>query len=964
MLFTGRLSVQSQSQSWLADHVVLGRVVVAGTALLEMVLCAGEGVGCDRVAELTLAAPLVLPEVGGVRVQVAVGDPDEAGRRSVGVYSCPDGVGEGVWSLHASGVLAPGASRGDVGFDGGVWPPRDVVGVDVEGCYEEFAGAGFGYGPVFRGLRAVWRRGEELFAEVALPDDADDGAARFGVHPALLDASLHAVLLAALQSDGEGDDAARGAGPALPFSWEGVSLFAAGASVLRVRLAPVGEGAVSVTAVDPAGAPVIAVDALHTRTLTNDELKAADGSPYQDSLFHVDWTAIPAAHPTASGAPASVAVLGTDPLDFAEDLAGALAGSWDVVCEPAGLTALAASAKPVPDLVLVPVSGASTAGREAGAGPVEVPDVVRECTVQVLEQLQQWLADDRFAASRLVFVTRGAVAVDDTGSTDLAASAVWGLVRSAQSENPGCFGLLDVDPPTDQNTDAHRTPSSTPSASASADSTISSGLAAALRATADEPQVALRAGTVLAARLARTTAPELSADTGSSTTGQALGHGTVLITGGTGGLGAQVARHLVDEHGVRNLLLVSRRGPAAPGVVELVAALEALGAEVVVRACDVAEGAAVAALVADASRERPLSAVVHAAGVLDDGVIGSLSADRLGVVLRPKVEAAWHLHEATRGMDLGAFVVFSSVAGTFGSPGQGNYAAANAFLDALMVRRRAAGLPGVSLAWGPWERSGGMTGTLSDAEAERLARSGMPPLTVERGLALYDAATAGDRAVAVPVQLDLTALRGRGDVPALLRGVVRTPARRAAATGAAPSADGLARQLAGLGGAEQDEVLLTLVRGQAAMVLGHADGSMIGAGRQFQELGFDSLTAVEFRNRLNAATGLRLPATLLFDHPTPADVVRHLRGQLCADEVTGTGSVLAALDHLETVIAGLALDDSGEHQLVAGRLEVLKAKWAQLRQADASAGDGADIDLDDASDDAMFALLDDELGLN
>ncbi|MCZ0975315.1 KR domain-containing protein [Streptomyces albulus] len=213
-----------------------------------------------------------------------------------------------------------------------------------------------------------------------------------------------------------------------------------------------------------------------------------------------------------------------------------------------------------------------------------------------------------------------------------------------------------------------------------------------------------------------------------------------------------------------------------------------------------AEGAAVAALVADASRERPLSAVVHAAGVLDDGVIGSLSADRLGVVLRPKVDAAWHLHEATRGMDLGAFVVFSSVAGTFGSPGQGNYAAANAFLDALMVQRRASGLPGVSLAWGPWERSGGMTGTLSDAEAERLARSGMPPLTVERGLALYDAATAGDRAVAVPVQLDLTALRGRGDVPALLRGVVRTPARRAAATGAAPSADGLARQLAGLEG--------------------------------------------------------------------------------------------------------------------------------------------------------------------
>ncbi|GAA2693701.1 hypothetical protein GCM10009864_80600 [Streptomyces lunalinharesii] len=855
--------------------------------------------------------------------------------------------------------------------------------VDAEGCYEVFAGAGFGYGPVFRGLRGVWRRGEELFAEVALPDDAHNGSAGFGVHPALLDASLHAVLLSALQSDGGRDGAGRGVGPAVPFSWEGVSLFAAGASVLRVRLVPVGEGAVSVTAVDPAGDPVIAVDALHTRTLTSDELKAADDSTYRDSLFHVDWTAIPAAHPTAPGTPASVAVLGTDPFGLADALADALADSLDVVREPAGLSALAASAEPVPDLVLVPVAGAPTTGRAADAGLAEVPDAVRECTVQVLEQLQQWLADDRFAAARLVFVTRGAVPVDDGGITDLVASAVWGLVRSAQSENPGCFGLLDVDPPTDQNPDqnpdAHRAPSSTPiSSPSSAPSTPSlpSALAAALYATADEPQVALRAGTVRAARLTRTTAPETTADTESSTDtepskdaesilpGQALGRGTVLITGGTGGLGAQFARHLVDEHGVRNLLLVSRRGPAAPGVGELVADLEALGAEVVVRACDVGDGAAVAALVADAVRERPLSAVVHAAGVLDDGVIGSLSADRLGVVLRPKVDAAWHLHEATRDLDLAAFVVFSSVAGTFGSPGQGNYAAANAFLDALMVRRQGLGLPGVSLAWGPWERSGGMTGTLTEAEAERLARSGMPPLTVEQGLALFDAATAGDRALVVPVRLDLAALRGLGDVPALLRGVVRTPARRAAATGAAPSADALARQLAGLGGSEQDEVLLTLVRGQAAVVLGHADGAAIGAGRQFQELGFDSLTAVEFRNRLNAATGLRLPATLLFDHPTPADVVRHLRGQLCADEVTGTGSVLAALDHLETVIAGLALDDSGEHQLVAGRLEVLKAKWAQLRQVEASTGDGAEIDLEDASDDAMFALLDDELGLN
>ncbi|MFE7314457.1 SDR family NAD(P)-dependent oxidoreductase, partial [Streptomyces sp. NPDC057555] len=696
-----------------------------------------------------------------------------------------------------------------------------------------------------------------------------------------------------------------------------------------------GEGAVSVSAVDPTGAPVIAIDALRTRTLTPGQLQAADeAGAFQDSLFHLDWTEIPA---SASGAhpadPASVAIAGPDPFGLAEVLADSLA----VVAEPGGLTTLAASGNPVPDLVLVPVAGGAPAS-------TDVLDAVRETTARALEHVQQWLADDGFAGARLVFVTRGAVSVDGAGTTDLAASAVWGLVRSAQSENPGCFGLLDLDP--------------------AAGTLTPSPLVTALRAAADEPQLALRATTVKATRLARTAVPEAAVGAAEEATdGREPRPGTVLVTGGTGGLGGLFARHLVAERGVRSLVLASRSGLAADGAEKLVADLEALGAEVSVRACDVGDREAVAELIAGLPEGRPLTAVVHTAGVLDDGVVGSLTPERLAAVLRPKADAAWHLHEVTRDLELESFVVFSSAAGVLGGAGQANYAAANTFLDALMAQRRAAGLPGLSLAWGPWDRAGGMTGTLSDAEAERLARSGMPPLAAEQGLALYDAATAGDRALVVPVRLDLAVLRGLGAVPPLLRGLIRTPVRRTAAAGTAPSADALTRQLAGLGAAERDEVLLTLVRGQAALVLGHADGSAVGANRQFQELGFDSLTAVEFRNRLNAATGLRLPATLLFDYPTPADVVRHLCGRLVTDEAPGAGSVLAALDSLEAAIAGLALDDEGEHQLVAGRLEVLKAKWAGLRQTGASDGT-EELDIEGASDDDMFALLDDELGLN
>ncbi|MFB6983621.1 SDR family NAD(P)-dependent oxidoreductase, partial [Streptomyces scopuliridis] len=929
VLFTGRLSVQSHP--WLADHAVMGRVLLPGTALLELAIRAGDEVGCDRVEELTLAAPLTLPERGAVQVQVAVGVPDESGRRSVGIYSRPEDAADAAdapWTQHATGSLAGRSEGAETGFDATVWPPTGAQVMDVEGCYERFEEIGFAYGPVFQGLRAAWRRDGEIFAEVSLPESAEADAAGFGLHPALLDASLHASLLA-----GDSD----GGGGGLPFSWEGVSLHATGASALRVRLAPVGKDAVSVAVADTSGQPVASVDSLLVRAVSREQLNGPAGAG-RDSLFGLEWTPLTAL--AESDIPGSVVVLGPDTLGLADGLAG----SGAEVGTYADLASLAAGESPVPDVVLVPVLGEpdrAEAEAEAEEAAQAVPGAVRQVVSRALGLLQQWLAEDRLAGSRLVFVTQGAVAVDGGAVADLAAASVWGLVRSAQSENPGCFGLLDLEP--------------------TADSAALTPLARALGS--EEPQLVLRGGEVRAARLDRVPLPEPVAPAAGETEGAGESWergGTVLITGGTGGLGAVLARHLVAERGVRRLLLLSRRGPGAEGAGALVEELETLGADVTAAACDVADRGALAEVLAAVPAAHPVSAVVHAAGVLDDGVVGSLTPERLDTVLRPKVDAAWYLHELTRDLGLAAFVVFSSVAGVFGGAGQGNYAAANTFLDALVARRRAEGLPGVSLAWGPWDQAGGMTGSVTEADMRRLARSGMPPLSIEQGVALFDAAVTGSRALLLPVRLDLAALRSQGEIPALLSGLIRTPSRRSA-TAAPRSAESLGQRLTGLTDEERRDVLLTLVREQAAVVLGHTDGAAVGASRQFQELGFDSLTAVDFRNRLNAATGLRLPATLLFDYPTPAAVVDHLHSQMVTEEVTGAGSVLAVLDQLEKAITEMTVD-AQEFKHVAGRIEVLRTKWAALRQE--SANGSGEFDLEAASDDDVFALLDDELGLS
>ncbi|GAB3844824.1 type I polyketide synthase [Dactylosporangium cerinum] len=436
--------------------------------------------------------------------------------------------------------------------------------------------------------------------------------------------------------------------------------------------------------------------------------------------------------------------------------------------------------------------------------------------------------------------------------------------------------------------------------------------------------------------------------------------GTVLVTGGTGGVGALVARHLVARHGVRRLLLASRRGGGADGAGDLVTELAGLGAEVSVIAADLADPAAVRGLLATVPAAHPLTAVVHAAGVVADGTVERLDADAVSATLRPKADAAWLLHELTRDADLAEFVLFSSVVGTFGNAGQANYAAANAFLDALAVHRQSAGLPATSLAWGLWAGLG-MADLLDEAGLLRMARNGITAITAEEGLALFDAARETSLPVVVPTRLDVSALRVRTDpVPAILRGIIRPAVRRAAEPTAADEspAAGWARRLAGLSMAERHATLLDLVRTEAATVLGHAGAGAVDGDRSFKEAGFDSLSAVELRNRLGSAVGLRLPSTLTFDRPTPAAVAELLLTELAGEEAPPPA--LADLDRLEEAVRQSPPDE---------RLrEVLTARVEDLLFALRRAGD-PEHDLtasmheriDSATDDEIFDFIDNEL---
>ncbi|WP_037640417.1 type I polyketide synthase, partial [Streptomyces flavochromogenes] len=1231
VVLTARLG--RRTHPWLADHAVLGSVLLPGTAFLELAARAGAQSGTPRVAELTLLAPLVLPEEGRTEVQVVVAASGDDGQRALTVHArteMPDGAVE-PWTLHATGSLAPrdGAPATAPGL-----PSAEAEPLEVDGCYDELATAGYAYGPVFQGLRAAWRHGEALVAEVALPSSVTD-AASYGLHPALLDAALHPIVMRAL------DDGNR---RLLPFSWHGVTVRQPGSRTARVVITTTGADAVSLTLLDESRAVIAEVEELVLRPVS-------DEVAVPRSLHRLDW--IPATvdrEPSPSAAALGAADLGVGAL-YA-DLA-TLGQALD-----AGL--------PAPEVVLAPLAHLGDSGDATGLG--ERVDGSRAdsgtAAHRALTLLQEWLADDRLADSRLVLVTRAAVATAADADVDPDLAAVWGLARSAQTENPGRVGLLDVEsaadcrtalpliaaeqqlavrenellvpmlgratadgslvPPAgvtawrlgvrDRGTLDHLALEPCPEALAPltegevriavraagvnfrdvlntlglypgdpgllglegagvvtevgpgvtgldvgdrvmglfsgafgpvvvadhrrvavmpADWTFAqaasapivfltayhalvdlAGLAAGERvlihaAAGGVGMAAVQLARHLGAEVYGTAGPgkwdalrslgleganlassrtlDFESAFGAATEGRGMDvvlnslagefidaslrllpnggrfvemgktdlrdpeqiaadhpgvkygffdllqepteriaelltdvlrllssgaltplplstwdmrrapeafryvsqarhigkvvltlppaldpDGTVLITGATGALGGLVARHLVTEHGARRLLLVSRRGPDAPDSRELASELTESGAEVTLAACDTADRDALAQLLTGVR----LTAVVHAAGVLDDGVITALTPERLDTVLAPKAAAARHLHELTADHDLAAFVLFSSVMGIIGGAGQGNYAAANAYLDALAQHRRAQHLPALSLAWGMWADTAGrpgaagMAGSLSEADRGRLARTGLAPIDRTEGLALLDAALRMDAAALVPAPLDRATLGALGNqLPTVLRDLAPAAPRPAqtAATAATPTTATLRDRLAALGPDEREELLLDLVRVQTAAVLGRSSASGIPADRSFKDLGCDSLTLVELRNRLQTSADLRLPATFLFNYPTPIAVVAHLHGELGpveGDSATSgelkTAPGLVELDGLEAALADLPDDTQDDiRDEIVQRLQALVARVpAQRTQAD-------DKDLaarvESASVDELLAFIDSEL---
>ncbi|MGW8995073.1 type I polyketide synthase [Streptomyces zhihengii] len=1219
-VFTGRIS--GESQPWVLDHVVLGAVIVPGTAWVELASVVGHRVGAPVVDELVMEAPLLLEEGAAAQLRVTVGPAGDDGRREVAVFARPEnsentgstgstgstGADERAEPVcHARGWLAA-EDTAAVPWVPAEWPPAGGAEMTADALYAGMAELGFDYGPLFQGVRTAWKAGGDSFAEVALPGDT--GGEDFGIHPALFDASLHA----GLPQDGPRDTAV------LPFSWSGVRTGRRGLSRVRVRMRRVDETAFGLDVVSELGEHVLSLERLDLRPVDPAQLERLRHGGRQ-TVHRLDWAPVA----TGEARSARVAVLGT------------AAATGERFTDLAALERTLAGGGRAPELVVTAVDTPEDAGPAAAAGTA---------AASALTAVQEWLASEWLGEARLVVVTRGAVAVRDDESPDIAQAAVWGLLRSAQSEHPDRILLVDVNPDPDLALipeadldgdepdwgalletgepqlavrdgevfaprlgtapsvaddawrlavtrkgsldgvevapgDARRPlgagevrlsvraagvnfrdvlialglyPQDAPLGAEAAGVVLETGadvtdlapgdrvfgivmdsfgpvavahagllarmpeewtfteaasvpvayatayhglvdrgglragervlvhaaaggvgtaavqiarhLGAEVFATAGPSKWdAVRAAGVAADHLASSRelgfagafldvtggagvdvvlnslagdftdaslsllprggrfvemgktdirdADEVAArwpgvaygafdlwEAGPERLGELLreivslfrdgvlalapirtwdvrqgrealrylregrntgklvltvpaplgSHGTVVVTGGTGGLGALFARHLATAYGARRLLLLSRSGPEAEGAAELVAELAGSGCEARVVACDVSDREQLAAALG--ALEHPVTAVVHTAGVLDDGVVESLTPERVAAVMRPKADAAWHLHELTAGADLSAFVVFSSVASLMGSPGQANYAAANASLDALAAVRRAAGLPAVSLAWGLWSEAAGMAASLDEAELARLERMGMKALTAESGLALFDQALGADAPVVVPVLLETAALRSQaraGMLPPLLRGLVRLPAARGDDAGAAA----LARRLAEAPEADRERIVLELVQSQVASVLGHASAASVDPERAFKDLGFDSLSAVELRNRLTRATGVRLPATVVFDHPSPAAVARHLLPEMAPG---GAAAPRSEEEEIRALLASIPVDRLRK----AGLLTTLR----ELADGDLPAPDAEEAEaasFDDMDAEALIRMAQEDL---
>ena len=715
----------------------------------------------------------------------------------------------------------------------------------------------------------------------------------------------------------------------------------------RVWLTATAGDRLTLDAADANGAPVISVGSLARR---EESLSSTSpGAAVRDSLFSVTWIpvtadALSAAAPVRldPGAPAQrAAVIGPDPLNLAAGLAAAVSvGTHPGLAE---LVAAVRAGAPVPDAVLVSAVG-DVPETASAADPGEA---ARRAVGQVLLLVQQWLATAELATARLVVVTSGAVtAVAGDTVTDLAGAAVCGLVRSAQSEDPGRIVLADLP-------------------AGIADAAVAVALLPAALLTG-EPELAIRGQASYARRLAR---PEPAAITAEHAEHWLPDAGTVLVTGGTGGLGGLVARHVAGEGSPGRVTLLSRSGPAAPGAAELAASVADSGAVAQIVACDATDRPALAALIAGVPAECPLTAVIHTAGVLYDGVISSLTPAGIDTVMRPKADAAWHLHELTASARLRSFIVFSSAAAIFGSAGQGNYAAANAFLDGLAGYRHAAGLPATSLAWGLWDDTAGMGSRLAAGHRSRIDRA-TGALAPREGLALLDLACGRDDAVLVPTKLGLAALRAAAragmTMPPLLSHLVPVP-RRAAQAGAGSSARALRERLAGADEAAQGQIIADLVRGSAAAVLGHSSADAIGLETTFPEQGFDSLTAIELRNQLAAVTGLGLPATLVFDYPTPAAMAGYLRGQLADSHGSGDEEIEDGDGEIRELLSSIPVDLLRSSGLLDSLMELAGVNGHQV-PADANSDNIKEMSAEDliktaqSISDEHSALWDEEVG--
>ncbi|XXX82571.1 SDR family NAD(P)-dependent oxidoreductase [Sorangium sp. So ce134] len=832
-------------QQAIAAHLVYGRIIVPGAFHLSALLAVAESHWPEQAVELRdvqfLRALSFERPTDSATLQIHL-TPTAGDERSLSAVIATR-TGD-AWTSHVKATvraLAPG----ELSPRAAIKPPAAAPAAAPLAHFDEIQRAThIEWGPSWWWLReAIHADGRRGFGRFEAPEGVPTGDAP--LPGGLIDNALGFERWGAPERRVDGEI------PWLPFAVERLVWYGRhGTPPWAEQVVREEQGDVRVSDLvfwDAGGLPLAHIEGFATRRAPAERFLP---EPKVRDLYEVAWVEPPAPAP-APGAGA-FALLGGDDAG----LPSALSGTGASVERYADLEALHGALDRggrAPGIVAV--SFLASAGDPAAGA--------HDAARRALALLQAWLASARLASSRLVVITRGAVAAGpDEGVPDLACAPVWGLLRAAQVEHPErALALVDID---EHEASLRLLP---------------------LALASGEAQLAVRAGRLLSPRLARASTPSHAAQSPISA------EGTILITGGTGALGALLARHLVKRHGARHLLLLSRQGPDAPGAEALVRGLSEDGATVALVACDAADRDALRRALAAIPEDRPLQGVVHTAGVLDDGVLDALTGERLDRVLRPKVDAALHLHELTRDRELSVFVLFSSIIGLLGNGGQASYAAANAFLDALASQRRAEGRAGLSLAFGPWAE-GGMAARLSDAASARLRRQGMAPLSPEEGLGLFDACLGRRSATLVPARLDMAGLRGNADeVPLLFRGLVRAAPRGAASSGAG-ALSAWKERLAPLPEPERERVLLEVVRAEVAAVLGAAS-SAIAPSRPLQELGVDSLMAVELKNRLGAATGLRLPTTLLFDHPTLAALVRLLREEIGGGEGSLTPAPVA-----------------------------------------------------------------------